>query len=50
VRAIAMQPPRHQEQRPGTVVPRPAKFLTLVILSCVAVGLAIFWLLRSARI
>jgi eukaryotic-like serine/threonine-protein kinase len=34
----------------GPVLPRPAVFLTLVILSCVAAGLAIFWLLRSARI
>jgi eukaryotic-like serine/threonine-protein kinase len=39
-----------EQRRRGPVLPRPAPFLTLVILSCVAVGLAIFWLLRSARI
>jgi serine/threonine-protein kinase len=38
-----------RSQRSGRVVRRPAAFLTLLILSCVAVGLAIFWLLRSAR-
>jgi len=38
----------HRE-RPALVLPRPAAFLTLVILSCVAVGLAIYWLLRSAH-
>ncbi len=33
-----------------TVVVRPGVFITLVILSVVAAGLAIFWLLRSMRI
>jgi serine/threonine-protein kinase len=35
--------------RPALVV-RPGPFLTAVILSCVAAGLAIYWLLRSMRI
>jgi eukaryotic-like serine/threonine-protein kinase len=35
--------------RPSVVV-RPGAFLTLVILSVVAAGLGIYWLLRSARI
>jgi serine/threonine protein kinase len=39
-----------EPRRAGPVLVRPAAFLTMVILSCVAVGLAIFWLLRSARI
>jgi hypothetical protein len=39
----------HADRR-GLVLARPAAFLTLVILSCVAVGLTIFWLLHSARI
>ena len=38
------------EHRRGPVLAKPGAFLTLVILSCVAVGLAIFWLLRTARI
>ena len=37
-------------RRPGVVVARPAVFLTLVILSCVAFGAVIYWLLRSMRI
>jgi len=36
-------------ERPGPVVP-PSTFLTAVILSCIAAGLAIYWLLRSMRI
>jgi hypothetical protein len=35
--------------RPSVVV-RPGSFLTLVILSVVLAGLAIYWLLRSMRI
>jgi hypothetical protein len=54
VRVVYLKPdkaPPHQDgQRPGSVLPRPGAFLTFVILSCVAVGLTIFWLLRSARI
>jgi serine/threonine-protein kinase len=34
----------------ASVVVRPGVFLTLVIMSCVAVGLVIYWLLRSMRI
>jgi serine/threonine protein kinase len=37
-------------ERSAAVLPRPALFLTLVILSCVAMGAVIYWLLRSARI
>jgi len=36
-------------QRPALVV-KPSAFLTAVILSCVAAGFAIYWLLRSMRI
>jgi hypothetical protein len=39
-----------EPQRRALILARPAAFLTLVLLSCVAVGLAIFWLLYSARI
>lgn len=48
--------PPHQEGAPqaaarrALVLTRPAAFLTLVILSCIAMGLTIFWLLRSARV
>ena len=41
---------RTERGRPTFVVQRPAALLTLVILSCIAMGLTIFWLLRSARI
>lgn len=34
----------------ASVVVRPGSFLTLVIVSCVAAGLVIYWLLRSMRI
>jgi hypothetical protein len=33
-----------------SVVVRPGAFLTAVILSCFAMGLAIYWLLRSMHI
>jgi eukaryotic-like serine/threonine-protein kinase len=41
---------RPRSERRALVLSRPAAFLTLVILSCIAMGVAIFWLLRSARI
>jgi serine/threonine-protein kinase len=37
-------------ERRGVVLAKPALFLTLVILSCVAVGVTIYWLLHAARI
>lgn len=49
-------PPTHattserSSQRRAVVLARPAVFLSFVILSCVAMGLTIYWLLRSARI
>jgi hypothetical protein len=36
--------------RPALVVTRPGPFVTAVLLSCVAAGLAIYWLLRSMHI
>jgi len=37
-------------ERASVVVGRPGAFLTLVILSCFGVGLAIYWLLRTMHI
>lgn len=36
--------------RASVVVARPGAFLTLVILSCLGAGLAIYWLLRTMHI
>jgi hypothetical protein len=45
---VAMEPaPR---DRPALVVTRPGPFVTAVLLSCVAAGVAIYWLLRSMHI
>lgn len=45
----AVEPDVVNERR-ALVLPRPALFVTLVLLSCVAMGLTIYWLLDSARI
>jgi serine/threonine protein kinase len=47
-----LAPPSHEtaKDRAAVVLPRPAVFLSFVILSCVAMGFTIYWLLRSARI